>query len=79
MSLANLVAAGDEVPGTTTPTGRVAGEWVEFVDATPGSGFSFWAMPKGDSFVIVDCADPADGSPVTPGYLGAAYRAEMGS
>lgn len=71
MDLAALVAAGDEVPGTTTPTGRVAGDWVEFYEAIPGAGFGFWAKLVGDSYVALDALDPADGSAPTAAYLDA--------
>lgn len=76
MSLADLVAAGDEVPGTTTPTGRVAGDWVEFYEAIPGAGFRFWAKAVGASYVAGDWLDPADGSAPTAAYLDAAAVAD---
>lgn len=76
MDLAALVAAGDEVPGTTTPTGRVAGAWVEFYEAIPGAGFRFWARLCGDSYVAGDWLDPADGSAPTATYLDAAAVAD---
>lgn len=76
MSLADLVAAGDEVPGTTTPTGRVAGDWVEFYEAIPGAGFRFWARLDGDSYTVLDVVDPEDGSAPTAAYLDAALAAD---
>lgn len=65
------VRAGDEVPGTTSATGRVAGDWVEFYEAIPGAGFGFWAKLVGDSYVALDALDPADGSEPTAAYLDA--------
>lgn len=65
-ALAALVAAGDEVPGTTLPTGRRTDRWAEFYEAIPGAGFLFWATPAvaGDSipYYVVDTAlaDPTD-------------------
>jgi hypothetical protein len=76
MSLADLVAAGDEVPGTTAPTGRVAGAWVEFYEAIPGAGFRFWARPAGDAYDVLDVVDPEDGSDPTESYLDAALAAD---
>lgn len=76
MGLAALVAAGDEVPGTTTATGRTAGDWVEFYEAIPGAGFGFWAKLVGDSYVALDALDPADGSAPTAAYLDAAAVAD---
>lgn len=65
------VSQGDEVPGTTNPTGRVAGPWAEFYEAIPGAGFRFWAKLLGDSYVAGDWLDPEDGSEVTADYLDA--------
>lgn len=48
------VEAGDEVAGTTTPTGRVAGSWMEFYEAIPGAGFGFWARLDAESYSTVD-------------------------
>lgn len=48
------VSQGDEVPGTTNPTGRVAGPWAEFYEAIPGAGYGFWARLEGDSHVSVE-------------------------
>jgi hypothetical protein len=52
--LVALVSAGDEVAGTTTPTGRVAGPWMEFYEAIPGAGFGFWARLDAESYSTVD-------------------------
>lgn len=51
------VSRGDEVPGTTNPTGRVAGPWAEFYEAIPGAGYGFWARLEGDSYVTVEFLD----------------------
>ena len=73
------VAREDEVPGTTNPTGRVAGAWAEFYEAIPGAGFRFWAKLDGDSYVAGDFLDPADGSEPTESYLDAALAGGAGS
>lgn len=70
------VSQADEVPGTTNPTGRVAGDWAEFYEAIPGAGFRFWAKLSGDSYVAGDWLDPADGSEPTAAYLDAAAVAD---
>lgn len=61
-ALAARVAAGDEVPGTTLPTGRQVGKWAEFYEAIPGAGFLFWACPyAGDiSYLVADWAGDSD-------------------
>lgn len=74
---AALVAAGDEVAGTTKPTGRTAGSWVEFYEAIPGAGFMFWARPCGDSYEVVDAPDPSDGSAPTADYLDAWLASDL--
>lgn len=52
--LVALVGATDEVAGTTTPTGRVAGPWMEFYEAIPGAGFGFWARLDAESYTTLD-------------------------
>jgi hypothetical protein len=49
-----LVQAGDEVAGTTRPTDRCAGPWMEFYEAIPGAGFGFWARLDSESYSTVD-------------------------
>ena len=57
---------------TATPTGRVAGTWVEFYAPDPEwGGYSFWARPDGADYVHVDPLDPESGDPDSD-YLDAA-------
>jgi hypothetical protein len=76
--IARVVADSTDDPRyPVRATGRVAGPWVEFDASVPGSGFSFWACPAGDSYDVLDAADPADGSAPTAAYLDAARAADL--
>ncbi|QKV96718.1 hypothetical protein HUT19_37640 [Streptomyces sp. NA02950] len=74
--LAYLVTANSQDPRyPATPTGRVAGPWVEFDESYPECGYSFWARPEGDSYTTVDALDPESGAP-TAAYLDATLAAD---
>lgn len=78
--IARVIADSTDDPRfPVTATGRTAGTWVEFDASVPECGFSFWARPVGDSYDVLDVADPSDGSAPTAAYLDAARAADLRS